>query len=56
MAYNYFIDNNLISQNQSGFKRGESCGNQLSSILHNILNSLDKVLEVRSVSSISRYL
>ena len=45
----YLIDNNLISQNQSGFKRGGSCINQLIPITHNILNSLDEGLEVRDV-------
>lgn len=54
--YNCFIDNDLTSQNQSGFKRGESCGNQLSSNLHNILNYLVEVLEVRGVSNVFRYL
>ena len=48
-TYNYLIDNNLISQNQSGFKRGDSCINQLISITHDILNSLDEGLEVRGV-------
>ena len=48
-AYNYLIDNNLISQNQSGFKRGDSCINQLISITHDILNLLDEGLEVRGV-------
>ena len=47
-TYNYLVDNNLISQNQSGFKRGDSCINQLISITHDILNSLDEGLEVRS--------
>ena len=37
----------LISQNQSGFKRGDSYINQLISITHKILNSLDEYLEVR---------
>ena len=46
---NYLIDNNLISQNQSGFNRGDSCINQLISITHDILNSLDEGLEVRGV-------
>ena len=49
-TYNYLINTNLISQNQSGFKRGESCINQLISITHDILNSLDEGLEVRGVS------
>ena len=48
-TYNYLIDNNLISQNQSGFKSGESCINQLISITRDILNSLDEGLEVRGV-------
>ena len=48
-TYNYLIDNNLVSQNQSGFKRGDSCINQLISITHDILNSLDEGLEVRGV-------
>ena len=48
-AYNYRIYNNLISQNQSGFKRGDSCINQLISITYDILNSLDEGLEVRGV-------
>ena len=48
-TYNYLIDNNLILQNQSGFKRGDSCINQLISITHDILNLLDEGLEVRGV-------
>ena len=48
-TYNYRIDNNLISQNHSGFKRGDSCINQLISVTHDILNSLDEGLEVRGV-------
>ena len=48
-AYNYLIDNNLISQNQSGFKRGDSCINQLISITHDILNLLDEGHEVRGI-------
>ena len=48
-TYNYLIDNNLISQNQSGSKRGDSCINQLISITHDIFNSLDEGLKVRGV-------
>ena len=48
-TYNYLIDNNLISQNQSGFKRGDSCINQLISITQDILDSLNEGLEVRGV-------
>ena len=32
----FFIKNDLISQNQSGFKPGDSCVNQLLSITHEI--------------------
>ena len=42
----YFIDNDLISQNQSGFKQGNSCLNQLISITHEIYQSFDEELEV----------
>ena len=38
-----------ISQNQAGFKRGDSCINQLISITDDILNSLERGLEVRDV-------
>ena len=48
-TYNCLIDNNLISQNQSGFKGEDSCINQLISITHDILNLLDEGLEVRGV-------
>ena len=48
-TYNYLIDNNLISQNQSGYKRGDSCNNQLISITRNILSLLDVGLEVGGV-------
>ena len=48
-TYNYLIDNNLISQNQSGFKRGDSCINQLISITYNVLNLLHEGLELRGV-------
>ena len=43
------LENNLILQNQSGFKPGDSCINQLLSITHEIYNSFDEGLEVRSV-------
>ena len=48
-TYNYLIDSNLISQNQSGFKRGDSCIKQLISIAHDTFNLLDEGLEVRDV-------
>ena len=45
----FFIENNLISSNQSGFKQGDSCINQLLSITHDIYQSLDQGYEVRGV-------
>ena len=47
--FEYFIENDLISQNQSGFKPGDSCLNQLISITHEIYRSFDVGLEVRGV-------
>ena len=43
-----FIENELISSNQSGFKPGDSCINQLLSITHEIYKSFDGY-EVRGV-------
>ena len=45
----YFLDNNLISPKQSGFRPGDSCINQLLSITHDIFSSFDNGLEVRGV-------
>ena len=45
----YFLDNNLISPKQSGFRPGDSCINQLLSITHDIFSSFDNGLEVRRV-------
>ena len=49
--YNHLISNNLISTNQSGFRPGDSCTNQLLSLVHDIQNAFNDVncLEVRSV-------
>ena len=47
--YSFFIENDLISQNQSGFKQGDSCINQLLSITHDIYKSLDEGYEVRGL-------
>ena len=47
--FKFFIDNNLISPNQSGFRPGDSCINQLLSITHEIYSSLDEGYEVRGV-------
>ena len=46
----FFIENDLLlSSNQSGFKQGDSCINQLLSITHNIYQSLDQGYEVCGV-------
>ena len=45
----YFLDNNLVSPKQSGFRPGDSCINQLLSITPDIFTSFDKALEVRGV-------
>ena len=47
--FTFFTENNLISQNQSGFRPRESCGNQLLAIIHEIYKSLDEGFEVRRV-------
>ena len=47
--FKFFTENNLISLNQSGFKPGDSCVNQLLPITHQIFKSLDNGREVRSV-------
>ena len=49
--YNYLTSNNLISSNQSGFRPGDSCSNQLLSLVHEIQKVFDDTscLEVRSV-------
>ena len=47
--FRFFLDNKLITANQSGFKTGDSCINQLLSITHEICKSFDDQLEVRSV-------
>ena len=47
--YSFFIENDLISSNQSGFKQGDSCINQLLSITHDIYQSIDEGYEVCDV-------
>ena len=47
--FEYFIENDLISPNQSGFKPGDSCTNQLISITHEIYQPFDDRFEVRGV-------
>ena len=48
-VYSLFIENDLISSNQSGFKQGDSCINHLLSITHDIYQCLDQGYEVRGV-------
>ena len=47
--FSFFLSNNLLAPNQSGFKPGDSCINQLLSITHEIYSSFDDGFEVRSV-------
>ena len=47
--YEFFTENILISSNQSGFKPGDFCINQLLSITHEIYKSFDDGLEVRGI-------
>ena len=47
--FNFFTENNLISPNQSGFRPGDSCVNQLLAITHEINKSFDEGFEVRGV-------
>ena len=47
--FEFFTDNELISSNQSGFKPGNSCINQLLCITHDIYQSFDDGLETRAV-------
>ena len=47
--FTFFIENNLISPNQSGFRPGDSCVNQLLAITHDIYKSFDEGFEVGGV-------
>ena len=47
--FRFLIENDLISSNQSGFKPGDSCINQLLSIILEIYKSFDDGFEVRGV-------
>ena len=47
--FKFFIKNDLISQNQSGFKPDDSCINQLLAIAHENYKSFDACLDVRAV-------
>ena len=45
----FLLENNLVLPNQSGFKPGDSCINQLFSITNEIFQSPDEEFEVRGV-------
>ena len=45
----FFIENDLISPNQSGSKPGDSCIKRLLTIIHDIYKSLDCGYEVRGI-------
>ena len=45
----FFFSNNLLSSNQSGFRAGDSCINQLLSFNHEILRVFDMKFEVRGI-------
>ena len=49
--YNFLVSHNLITNHQSGFRPGDSCTNQLLSLIHEIHSAFDdnRCLEVRSV-------
>ena len=47
--YGYFLTNNLITKNQSGFRSGDSTSNQLIEFVNEIHKSLDNRYEVRVV-------
>ena len=47
--FKLFIENDLFSPNQSGFKLGDSCINQLLSVPHDTCKSFDCGCEVRGV-------
>ena len=47
--FKFFSENELISHNQSGFKLGNLCINQLLCITHDIYQSLDDGLRTRGV-------
>ena len=47
--YEFFTENNLRSPNQSDFKPGDSCINQLLTITHKIYNCFDDGLDVQGI-------
>ena len=47
--FEFFVKDDLVSSNQSGFKQGDSCIYQLLSITHEISQSFDNGFEVRGI-------
>ena len=47
--FDFFSENNLLSPNQSWFRLGDSCINQLLSIIHETLSAFDTGLKVRGI-------
>ena len=49
--YSYLIENEILNENQSGFRKGDSCVNQLIAITHEIFNNFsgNPSLETRGV-------
>ena len=45
--FKFFIENELISPNQLGFKPGDFCINQLLAITHEIYKSFDEGFKVK---------
>ena len=55
--FDFFITNHFISTNQTGFKPGDSCFNQLVSVTHGICASFYEGYEVEGAFlSCQRYL
>ena len=52
--FRFFLENKLISLNQSDLKPGDSCINQFSSVAHDICQFLDESFEVCDVSCINQ--
>ena len=47
--FKYFIENNLLSENQSGFNPSDSCVNQSLATTHEIISRFDNNSEVRGI-------
>ena len=47
--YKHISDNNLLSPDQSGFRTGDSCINQLLSITNGIFHRFDEGMESKAI-------